>query len=281
MAQKKRKKNKSAQKRAKELWVGFGAVATAVVVLVLLCFSFPGATGPAETIPWFTAPAIAQPEPNPYGPEDFAMENGYLTCTAGESILGIDVSSHQREVDWQQVAQAGVKFATVRLGYRGYESGAVLPDRNAMDNLRGAREAGLQVGAYFYSQAISVEEALEEAEFCLELLDGYALDFPLVYDWEYAGEDTRTGEFNSRTLTDCTIAFCETVKQAGYEPMVYFNTHLARDGFRLEELTAYDFWLAMYDTPMDFPYRVQMWQYTQSGTVPGIDVAVDINLYLP
>lgn len=281
MAQKKPKNKKSSPKRAKELWVGLGAVATAIAVLMLLCLSFPGHTGPAETIPRFTSPGTSQPEANVYGPEDFVMENGYLTCTAGESFLGIDVSSHQETVDWQQVAGAGVKFAIVRLGYRGYESGAMKADQYAMDNLRGAREAGLQVGAYFYSQAINVDEAVEEAEFCLEMLDGYPLDFPLVYDWEYAGADTRTGNFDSRTLTNCTIAFCETVKAAGYAPMVYFNIHLAREGFLLEELTAYDFWLAMYDTPMDFPYRVQMWQYTQSGTVPGIDAAVDINLYLP
>ncbi len=281
MAQEKRKKKKSAKKRSRELWVGIAAVATAMVVLLALCMSIPGTSGPAETVPRFTAPQIRQPKPNLYGPGDFAMENGYLKCTAGESVLGIDVSSHQMEVDWQQVADAGVKFVMVRLGYRGYESGAVRADDNVWKNLKGAREAGVQVGAYFYSQAISVEEALEEAEFCLELLDGYALDFPLVYDWEYAGEGTRTENFNSRTLTDCTVAFCETVRQGGYSPMVYFNTHLAREGFELDELTAYDFWLAMYDAPMNFPYRVDMWQYTQSGTVPGIETAVDINLYLP
>lgn len=281
MAREKRKKKKSGKKRSRELWVGLAAVATAMVVLLALCLSIPGATGPAETVPRFTAPQIRQPEANIYGPEDFYMENGYMTCAAGQSVLGVDVSSHQRKVDWQQVADAGVKFAIVRLGYRGYESGAVLEDSNVWANLRGAREAGLQVGAYFYSQALSVEEAVEEAEFCLELLDGYPLDFPLVFDWEYAGEGTRTEVFDSRTVTDCTVAFCETVKQDGYKPMVYFNTHLAREGFLLNELTAYDFWLAMYDVPMDFPYRVQMWQYTQSGTVPGIETAVDINLYLP
>ena len=281
MVREKRKKKKSGKKRSRELWVGLAAVATAMVVLLALCISMPSSSGPAETIPRFTAPQIRQPKPNPYGPEDFSMENGYLKCTAGESILGIDVSSHQREVDWRQVAAAGVKFAIVRLGYRGYESGTVVTDDNVWQNLKGARDAGLQVGAYFYSQAITVEEAIEEAEFCLELLDGYALDFPLVFDWEYAGEGTRTEVFDSRTVTDCTIAFCETVRRGGYRPMVYFNTHLAQEGFLLEELTGYDFWLAMYDVPMNFPYRIDMWQYTQSGTVPGIETAVDIDLYLP
>lgn len=274
-------KKKKSKKRRGELLPGLGAVAAAMVVLAALFFSLPEPSGPAETVPAVTAPSVAEPGANIYGPEDFAMDGDYLTCIAGESVLGIDVSSHQQTVDWDQVAQAGVKFAMIRLGYRGYESGAVVQDSYALDNLRGAREAGLMVGAYFYSQAVSVEEALEEARFCLELLDGQYLDFPLVFDWEYVSESARTGSFNSRTLTDCTIAFCEAVKAAGYAPMVYFNTHLAREGFLLEELTAYDFWLAMYDTPMEFPYRVQMWQYTQSGTVPGIDAPVDINLYLP
>ena len=281
MAQPNGKKKKTGKKWRRELLPGLGAVVTAMAVLVLLFFSMPEPSGPAETIPPVTRPQPREPQANIYGPEDVAPAGDYLTCTAGESVLGIDVSSHQGEIDWNQVAQAGVKFAIVRLGYRGYESGVVAADRYALENLRGAREAGIQVGAYFFSQALNVEEAREEARFCLELLDGYALDFPLVFDWAYVRETARTANFDSRTLTDCTIAFCEEVKQGGCEPMVYFNTHLAREGFLLEELTEYDFWLAMYDVPMTFPYRVQMWQYTQSGTVPGIEGCVDIDLYLP
>ena len=171
MAKEKRKKKKAGKKRSRELWVGLAAVATAMAALLALCLSMPSTSGPAETVPRFTSPQVRQPESNPYGPQDFSLENGYLTCTAGESVLGIDVSSHQKEVDWQQVADAGVKFAIVRLGYRGYESGAVAQDDNVWKNLRGAREAGLQVGAYFYSQAITVEEAVLTPELAKQQVD--------------------------------------------------------------------------------------------------------------
>lgn len=276
-----RKKSKKTRK-TKELWLGTGAVAASMAVLLLICLSLPRGGEPVETTPQTTAgPTFPAPAPNIYGPEDFAYEGDYLTCTAGESVLGIDVSSHQGSVDWQQVAGAGVKFVMVRLGYRGYESGKLVRDTLAEANLAGAKAAGLEVGAYFYSQAVSEEEAREEAAFALEILGDTALDMPLVYDWEYVSESARTGTVDRRLLTDCTLAFCQAVEDAGYEPMVYFNSHLAETGFLLEELTGYDFWLAMYDSPMTFPYRVKMWQYTQTGTVPGIAVNVDINLYLP
>lgn len=277
--QKKRKK----QPKSKELWLGIGAVAASIAVLLLICFSFTfGRQTQTETTPQTTSAAALTPlQANIYGPEDFQYDGQYLTCLAGESVLGIDVSSHQLAIDWEQVRDAGVSFVMVRLGYRGYESGSMKADERALENLAGAKAAGLQVGAYFYSQAVSVAEAEEEAAFALEILDGMALDMPLVYDWEYVNQTARTANVESRMLTDCTIAFCEAVKEAGYKPMVYFNTHLAETGFLLEELTDYDFWLALYDNRMDFPYRVQMWQYTSTGTVPGIETDVDINLHLP
>ena len=103
----------------------------------------------------------------------------------------------------------------------------------------------------------------------------------MVYDWEYVSTDARTAAMDRRTLTDCAIAFCEAIEDAGFDPMVYFNPDLARNMFLLEELTAYDFWLAMYDDQMDFPFRVDLWQYTHTGSVPGIEGDVDVNLYLP
>lgn len=274
MAKRKKGKKKS------ELWLGIGAVAAGLAALVLICLSFalPGEIQPPETT---GAPTLPPPADNVYGPEDFVMAGDYLTCIAGESILGIDVSAHQQTVDWEQVSAAGIKFAMIRLAYRGYESGQLMADEFALQNLAGAKAAGLQVGAYVFSQAVSVEEAREEAAFALEILDGRELDFPLVFDWEYVSETARTGSADRRTVTDCALAFCQAAEDAGYTPMVYFNPHLAETGLLLEELTQYDFWLAMYDAPMTFPYRVQMWQYTQTGTVPGIEGNVDINLYLP
>ena len=240
------------------------------VVLVLL---FTPLTDLAE----FHRPPLRE---NPYAPTDFVLENGYLTCTAGESVLGIDVSEFQQDIDWAQVKNAGVEFVFIRVGWRGTESGSLNADKRAQEYYRGAKEAGLKIGAYFFSQAIDPMEAREEAKFALSVIESWALDLPLVYDWEYAGEAARTAKVDRRTLTDCTRAFCRQVEFAGYRPMVYFNTSQALHLLELEELTEFEFWLAQYLPGMDFRYRVDCWQYTAEGTVPGISVPVDINLWL-
>lgn len=272
------------REKPKELWLGLLAVAAALVVLVLIFVSALWGDGPGEQPPETTVPpATTEPEPeaNIYGPEDFAYEGDYLTCVAGESMLGIDVSAHQKEIDWTQVAEAGIEFVMVRLGYRGYGTGVVHADDYVQANLQGAREAGLLVGAYFYSQAVSTEEAVEEAEFALGILGDFQLDLPLAYDWEYVSEEARTGLADSRLVTDCALAFCGRIRAAGIQPMVYFNPYWGDTYFELVELEEYPFWLAMYREEMNYPYRVEMWQYTSKGSVPGIAGNVDINLLLP
>lgn len=255
-----------------------------VVVCVLAIIIVTAET--VQALPEPTAETSAAPTqvtlpPNPYGAEDFAYdENGYLTCTAGESRLGIDVSSHQKDIDWQQVAQSGVEFAFVRIGYRGFTEGGLFPDEYAEYNLREAKAAGLEVGAYFYSQALNEAEAREEAEYCLEFLKDCELDLPLVYDWEYVSGSARTADMDSETLTACAKTFCETVEEAGYEPMVYFNRELDRTLYDLRALQAYPFWFALYSESMDYPYAFDIWQYTNTGTVPGIEGDVDLNLWL-
>lgn len=235
---------------------------------------------PTMTTSVATEVILPPPEANPYGPADFQYNGRYLTCLAGESQLGIDVSAHQQEIDWGQVARAGIRFAMIRVGYRGYESGDLVRDQYAQRNYEGAKAAGLEVGVYFFSQAVTEGEALEEAQFLLDAIQGWELALPVVYDWEYISREARTGNADKRMVTDCSIAFCEAVESAGYAPMIYFNRHQAQDFLYLEELTAYPFWLALYSDRMTYPYRVQMWQYTQTGYVPGIVGAVDINLWL-
>lgn len=221
-----------------------------------------------------------QLSPNPYGPEDFVYEGDYLTCSAAPSTLGVDVSGYQQDIDWEQVADAGVEFAMVRIGYRGTTSGGTYYDEYADANLRGARAAGLRVGAYYFSQAISIQEAQEEAEACIAFLKDYELDMPVVFDWEYVSEDARSTSVDEETLTACAKTFCDALKDAGYEPMIYFNPHLADTRLDLEQLTEYPFWLAMYTDQMTYPHQVEMWQYTKSGKVPGIPGDADLNLWL-
>lgn len=267
-----------------QLWIGaLGLVLLAMLVLAV-CLPRQSEETPSQTTATTAEPTQATlppPDANPYGPTDFQYDGRYLTCLAGKSVLGIDVSSHQEAVDWQAVADAGIRFVMLRVGYRGYETGNIQADALAQENYLGARAAGLQVGAYFFSQAVSAREALDEADFLLDAIRDWELEMPVVYDWEYIDQDARTGNLDARTVTDCTLAFCQAIEDAGYQPMVYFNRHQAQDFLCLEELTRYPFWLALYSDRMTYPYKVDMWQYTSEGSVPGISGDVDINLFFP
>ena len=230
-------------------------------------------------------PTLPPPEENPYDYLDFQYEGRYLKLREGESVTGIDVSHWQKEIDWEKVKEADVKFAMIRLGYRGYETGAIGLDSYAIANLEGAIAAGLEVGVYFFSQALTPEEAEEEAYFVVEQLKPYAeyITMPVVYDWEHVSDaDARSNDLRDPDiLTDCSLAFLQTIEVAGYRPMVYFNRTQSWKYLNLEELKQYEFWLAAYTQRMDFPYKIKMWQYTDSGKVPGIEGNCDINIYFP
>lgn len=266
-------------------------LAVALLVGTVMCMrqcmaEWPVPTTPAATQTLGTLPTEAMGPTlaaNPYGPGDFAYANGYLTCLSGESWLGVDVSEYQGTIDWQQVAAAGVKFAMVRVGYRAWGSqGELHEDACWVNNLKGAKDAGLQLGVYFFSQAISVEEAKEEAQFVLQLLDGMALDMPVVFDWEtVSSAEARTAGMTRSKLNACAMAFCREIERAEYEPLVYFNQDMAKRMFDLQQIqdAGYGFWLAMYSDAMTYPYKLTMWQYSSVGNVPGISTNVDLNLY--
>ena len=218
------------------------------------------------------------PEKNPLSPSDFRTIDGYVTCTAVPTRRGVDVSQYQEEVDWPQVYAAGFDFAFIRIGYRGNTTGELYADELARQHLAGAKAAGLDVGVYFYSQAVSPEEAAEEAEWCLSFLEDTTLELPVVYDWEWVGSEARTANMDRQTLTDCARTFCRAIEESGYRSMLYFNSHLSRDLLDLQELREYPFWFAQYRDALDYEYRVAFWQYTETGTVPGIRGKVDIDL---
>lgn len=273
-----------------ELIAGLITILLAILLTIGTMLALTNCTDRLTPTSPSTAPSSTQPPrptlvASPYGPEDFVLADGYLTCLADESWLGIDVSEHQGLIDWETVATTPVKFAMVRMAFRGWGSeGKIRADEYGMTNLIGARDAGLQVGVYFFSQAISVEEAIEEARFLLALLDGQDLDLPVVFDWEFvSSNEARTAKMDKKTLNACAQAFCQQIEQAGYEAMVYFNLDLSRRMLRLIDLqeAGYDFWLAMYSEKFQYAYRVRMWQYTDSGTVAGIKGKVDLNLYFP
>ena len=227
-------------------------------------------------------PTLPPPPPNPYDDLDFQYDGRFLKLIEEESIAGIDVSSWQYDIDWQAVADAGAEFAIIRIGYRGSETGRLNADKYAQKNLEGAAAAGLDIGVYFFSQALTREEAEEEAYYVLNAIKDYNITMPVVFDWEKVHNDnSRSLNMDRRTLTDCAKTFLETIEMAGYNAMVYFNPHQSRNLYYLSKLQDYDFWLASYTDRMDFPYQVDMWQYTEQGQIPGIDTFCDFNVYFP
>lgn len=217
--------------------------------------------------------------------KDFKKVNGYITCKVEEYWIGVDVSVWQEQIDWEKVAASGVKFAMIRLAYRSWgRKGELNVDPRAEENLKGALAAGLKVGVYIYSQAKNPQEAVEEARYLLDLLDGRHLEMPVVYDWEVpSNPSARTRNVKAKTIHASALAFCAEIQAAGYQPMVYFNQHQGSTKYDLVQLreAGIELWLAMYTRGMDYKYKVQMWQYTETGRVPGIEGDVDINLYFP
>ena len=221
-------------------------------------------------------------EKHSYYPDNFRMdENGrlaYYENDVKQTLTGIDVSKWQYDINWKKVAASGVDYAIIRLGYRGTApAGKTAIDSYYEKNMKGALNAGLQVGVYYFTQARTVEEAIEEANIVLEKIKGYKVTFPIVYDTEYT-EEGRANELSNADRTACAKAFCDTILAAGYTPVIYANTNWSILNLNMEELQGYDFWYAYYGEELYYPYNFTMWQYTDKGTVDGVDGAVDLNI---
>ncbi|ABX43465.1 glycoside hydrolase family 25 protein [Lachnoclostridium phytofermentans] len=217
-----------------------------------------------------------------YQPENFIPSNGkleYMEQGVKKSIHGIDVSKYQGDIDWKKVKESGVEFAILRLGFRGFNEGTLEIDPYFVKNVEGATKAGVSVGVYFFSQAVTLEEANEEAEFILELIKDYKISYPVIFDTEYVTTyDARANKLARQLRTDITKTFCEKIQTAGYHPMIYANTKWMVMGIDLEQLSEYDLWFAYYGNNLTFPYDFQMYQYSDSGTIPGIKGNVDLNI---
>lgn len=244
----------------------------------------PAATQTVPTTAEATTSGTTEPTLMPYPltdltAADFGYVDGVFTCVTRDCLMGIDVSKYQGKVDWEQVKAAGYDFVMIRVGYRGYgKAGTMRPDDWAKRHYKGAKEAGLLVGAYFFSQAVNEEEAREEALYALELTEGWELDLPIVYDWEYI-EEGRAAEVDIDTLTRCAKAFCQEISDVGRRTMIYVSPWFGN--LHLDQLEDYPQWLARYTDVLDYPYRFEMWQYTSSGTVPGVNGPCDINILFP
>lgn len=222
---------------------------------------------------------------NTYNYSGLVLENGryeYAEEGTPASRTGIDVSYHQGEIDWERVAADGIDFAIIRVGYRGYESGMLNLDDRFHSYMSGAIGAGLDVGVYFFSQAVTTEEAIEEANFVMEQIRGYDVTFPVVFDWEVMDSETaRTNKTMPYTVTECAAAFCDTISDGGYKPMVYGSRKFALMKLDMGKLAGTDFWFAEYKDGHNeptYPYDFQIWQYASDGRVDGIDCDVDLNI---
>lgn len=243
-----------------------------VSLLFLLLFS-------STKTAFYTPDKQYLPLPNRYVQDDFYMDGSFLRYADRTHMVGVDVSEHQGAIDWAAVTNAGAEFAILRLGYRGSTVGDLYIDEHFYENLQGAKENGLAVGVYFFSQAKDEAEAREEAEFVISTLAEQELELPIFYDWEFIGG--RIESERAIPMTQCAEAFCQTVLSRGYEAGVYFNQTYGKEYLDLFALKDYTLWLAEYDTTPDYEYHFDCLQYTDSGTLDGIDGTVDLDIYFP
>lgn len=222
-------------------------------------------------------------EKNTYMQENLqVLESGefqYLQDGIVVSHKGIDVSSHQGKIDWQRVADDGVEFAFIRTALRGYGSGKLVEDENCEANIKGARDAGIHVGLYIFSQAVNEEEILEEANMIIDDAREYGVDGPIVIDVEkVSSSSARMNALTSEERTNLVLLFCQTVENAGFKPMIYHNTEMGALMIDVAALEDYDKWYASYAETMFYPYQYDIWQYSSKGKVDGIDTDVDMNI---
>lgn len=272
----------------------------ALFLAICLIWSLCACSGTKEEVPEIVDPHAGQVEINdgsgmvwltpaegaaasPLTEADFTKdENGWPVYTGEDYrvLRGVDVSELQENIDWSRVKAAGIDFAILRLGFRGYgEAGRLVEDAKFRTYLERARENGLLVGAYFFSQATSVEEAEEEAAFALEILGDTPLDLPVMYDWERVGaEDSRTLSIPAGAVQGYGEAFCRTVTQGGHRSGLYFSRQLGYYGYDLAQMTDYTWWVSDPGTYPAFYYETEFWQCDCYATVPGIGIIVDLDL---
>ena len=187
------------------------------------------------------------------------------------SFVGTDISKYQDYVDFVKLKKAGIDFVMLRVGARGYGSGQIVMDEYFTDNIKRATDAGLDVGVYFFSQAITVEEAVEEANLVLESIKDYKITYPVAFDMEYIENDTaRIDNLTKTDKTTIALAFLDTIKNAGYKTIIYGDKEWLIKHIDMSKLTAYDVWLAQEEDVPDYPYQFTMWQYTTKASIDGI-----------
>lgn len=208
-------------------------------------------------------------------------ENGLLTYkdSKRESVKGVDLSKYNGTVDFTKLKEAGVGFAMLRLASRGYGSGKISLDEKFVEYAQNAQVAGIQIGAFFYSQAVNENEAVEEANYIVGAISGFNVKYPVAIDIErVSGDEARTDKLTNKERTSIVKMFCDTVKGYGYKPIIYASSEMLVGGLDLKELQDYDVWLADEKIPTEYPYRFGMWQYNTKGHIDGITGDIDLDI---
>lgn len=197
-----------------------------------------------------------------------------------KSTLGIDVSEYQGNIDWKKVRDSGVEFAILRLGYRGYgQAGRLVLDKGFEEYYKNATDNGIEIGVYFFSQAINIDEAMEEAEFLLNNIGNKRITYPVVFDLEKIKNDTaRTDKLTGEEITNIALTFCKKIESSGYTACVYGNSKTFTTKMKLELFNGYKKWYADYLKEPLYPYEFSIWQYTETGKIDGIDGNVDMDI---
>lgn len=224
---------------------------------------------------------------NPYVQENFVFEDGFMAYynENGEKIShpGVDLSYHNSNIDWQALAASPIEFVMLRCGYRGYTEGGIIEDERFREYAQAANDNGLNLGVYFFSQAITEQEAITEADYVIKLIEDYDISYPVAFDTEYVNDPearTNLAELTRDELTDICIAFCERIKEAGYYPMIYASENWFRRELDMTRLTDYDLWAPQYMDTNDFLYDFTIWQHTDSGNAPGVEGECDLDISL-
>ncbi len=221
---------------------------------------------------------------NAYNSDNFVLdETGKMTYYIDDEVascMGVDLSEYQGEVDFAKLKEQGFDYVILRIGGRYYsEKGDMYVDSKLHSYYEAAKDAGLHVGGYFFSQAKNAQDAIDEANFTLKNIKGMKFDYPIAFDWEHIEGDTaRTDNVSTTDLTDAAIAFCDTIEEAGFESIIYTNTYLMYYEYELERLKDYEFWIADYEYKPSMYYNFTMWQYDIEGQVEGIEGPVDMNI---
>ncbi len=222
---------------------------------------------------------------NTYKKENYRLDNGFMAYfnDEGEKIshLGCDLSYHNGSVNFDELAASGCEFVMLRCGYRGYSAGGLAKDEKFESYISDAERVGLKIGVYFFTQALTVEEAEDEAEYVLKLIEGHTISYPVAFDTEYVDDDdarTNTTEISDELRSDICRAFCDRISEEGYYPMIYASENWLRRYLNVEALKDYDLWAPQYLDENDFLYDFTMWQYTDSGNIPGVKGDVDLDI---